>query len=302
MMLAQGVVLLTDSFDYTNGPLITVSGGTWVHHSPSGSGTGQVDVVNGRVFLDQSEAEDVNALLQGAPYPPGTNLNLYASFTVNFSSLPDGAASSYFAHFKDNTTSGFRARIFTTTNGAPAGRLRLGVGNAGASPTAVISNNLSLGSNYTVVLRYVISNATTTLWLDPASEDSPGVTATDAVPALSISAFALRQPSSINDGVGYGDLYFDNLVVGSAFADVAVVSTNGPSDRPAPGFSLVTYNVKGNGASDWSTNAPQVRAIARELQFLNPDIITFNEIPYDLSYEMTNFVAAFHTTGRKGFR
>lgn len=59
------------------------------------------------------------------------------------------------------------------------------------------------------------------------------------------------------------------------------------------GFSLVTYNVAGNGAGDWSTNAPQVRAIARQLQFLNPDFITFQEIPYDLRYEMTNFVTAF---------
>ncbi len=60
-----------------------------------------------------------------------------------------------------------------------------------------------------------------------------------------------------------------------------------------PGFSLLTYNVKGNGATDWSTNAPQLQAIARQLQYLQPDIITFNEIPWDLKYEMTNFIAAF---------
>ena len=58
-------------------------------------------------------------------------------------------------------------------------------------------------------------------------------------------------------------------------------------------LSLLTWNVKGNGATNWSTNAPQVRAIARKLQYLNPDIITFQEIPYDLSYEMTNFINAF---------
>jgi endonuclease/exonuclease/phosphatase family metal-dependent hydrolase len=59
------------------------------------------------------------------------------------------------------------------------------------------------------------------------------------------------------------------------------------------GFSLVTYNIAGNGATDWSTNAPQVQAIARQLQYLNPDFITFQEIPFDLRYEMTNFVTAF---------
>ena len=60
-----------------------------------------------------------------------------------------------------------------------------------------------------------------------------------------------------------------------------------------PGVSLLTYNVKGNGALDWSTNAAQVQAIARQLQYLQPDIITFNEIPFDLRHEMTNFISAF---------
>jgi endonuclease/exonuclease/phosphatase family metal-dependent hydrolase len=56
------------------------------------------------------------------------------------------------------------------------------------------------------------------------------------------------------------------------------------------GFTLMTWNVSGNGASDWSTNAPQVQAIGRQVAALNPDVITFNEIPRSKTYEMTNFV------------
>lgn len=50
-------------------------------------------------------------------------------------------------------------------------------------------------------------------------------------------------------------------------------------------IKILTYNVAGNNtgtatnAADWSTNAPQVQAIGRELMYLQPDIITFNEIP-----------------------
>ena len=50
-------------------------------------------------------------------------------------------------------------------------------------------------------------------------------------------------------------------------------------------INLLTYNVAGNSsgtatnAADWSTNAPQVQAIGRELVYLNPDLVTFNEIP-----------------------
>src|ERR1041384_7632925 len=51
--------------------------------------------------------------------------------------------------------------------------------------------------------------------------------------------------------------------------------------------------MEGNGATNWTTNAPQVRAIARQLQYLNPDILTLNEIPNQFTYEMTNFMAAF---------
>ena len=57
--------------------------------------------------------------------------------------------------------------------------------------------------------------------------------------------------------------------------------------------SLLQYNVKGNGAPDWSTNSPQVQAIGRELTYLNPDIITFNEIPDNMKDEMTNWANGF---------
>lgn len=56
---------------------------------------------------------------------------------------------------------------------------------------------------------------------------------------------------------------------------------------------LMTYNVKGNGSTDWSTNAVQVQAIGREILYLNPDVITFNEIPYTNTWQMVNWVTAY---------
>lgn len=84
-------------------------------------------------------------------------------------------------------------------------------------------------------------------------------------------------------------------VAGSTNSQTATLTVNlpsSPSDSTNT-ISLLTYNVKGNGATDWSTNSAQVQAIGRQLQYLNPDIITFLEIPYDLSYEMTNFVNVY---------
>jgi len=78
-------------------------------------------------------------------------------------------------------------------------------------------------------------------------------------------------------------------------------SFNGPSGplvtvtegNPTSALTLLTYNVSGNGAADWSTNSPQVQAIGRQMRYLQPDVVTFNEIPMDRTWEMTNFVAAY---------
>ena len=61
----------------------------------------------------------------------------------------------------------------------------------------------------------------------------------------------------------------------------------------APQITVLTCNTSGNGTTNWSTNAPQVRAIGRELVYLNPDIITFQEIPFTNTWQMANWMKAF---------
>jgi endonuclease/exonuclease/phosphatase family metal-dependent hydrolase len=65
--------------------------------------------------------------------------------------------------------------------------------------------------------------------------------------------------------------------------------------QPALAISLLTYNVHGNCscASNWNISLPQVAAQGREVMYLQPDIITFVEIPQPYTYQMTNFVNAF---------
>ena len=62
---------------------------------------------------------------------------------------------------------------------------------------------------------------------------------------------------------------------------------------PNTSVTLLTYNVKGNGTTNWSTNTAQVQAIGRQLTFLQPDLVAFNEIPYTNTYQMANWVTAF---------
>lgn len=453
---ANASIVLSDSFDYTNGSIVTNSGGVWTTHSGI---TGQVQVVSNRVLLSQTNTEDIDAQLAGQPYPATTNVLLYARFMINFAVLPTGAGT-YFAHFKDATATGFRDKIFATTNGVPAGFFRIGVANAANSGFGVIDSDLRLNTDYLVVSRYAPSNATSTLWLNPSDESDPGLAAADSATTLSITSFALRE--SLSGGDGMGTLFLDDLRIGTSFSDVipssapritvepqsqmviegsnvtfsvaatgvqplsyqwlfngtnldgatnssltliavttndagpysvtitnavgstnsqdavltvvpfseppmitgepqsqivnagenvaftveamgdppltyqwrfngaviagatdstfslfsvtasqtgtyvVTVSNNGGSTNslPAmltvnavaqqfPALSYVIYNMEGNGATNWTTNSLQVQAIARELQYLNPDIITLNEIPNQFTYEMTNFIAAF---------
>ena len=372
---AGAVLLLNDSFDYSDGPLVTVSGGLWAHHS--GSVTGEVAVASGRVLLSEANTEDVNTPLAGQPYPSSGATNVfYAGFTVKFTSLPSGGGA-YFAHFKDSST-GFRARIWALTGGAATGKFRLGISSAsGSAISATNPVDLSLNTDYTVVTRLINSNSST-LWINPTSESDAGVSTSDSPSAFTAVGYALRE------NTGEGALNLDNLRVGTSFADVvssgsqppAITSqsqnqtvTNGANvtfratatgtpplgfqwqftpasgagtqgtNLPgatssnltlaaatsaqagyysvevtnaagsalsdpialnvwaglAPAFSYLTYNTHGNGLTNWSTNMWHVQAIGRQMQYLDPDIITFNEIPVtnNCTAQMADFVAAF---------
>lgn len=58
-------------------------------------------------------------------------------------------------------------------------------------------------------------------------------------------------------------------------------------------LSVLTYNVSGNGTTDWSTNSLQVQAIGRQMLYLQPDVVTFLEIPFTNTWQMAAFVQAF---------
>src|SRR5438093_1103388 len=65
------------------------------------------------------------------------------------------------------------------------------------------------------------------------------------------------------------------------------------SATPLHALTLFHYNAHGNSVTNWTTNSAQVKAIGRQVAYLQPDVVDFNEIPLDYTYEMTNFVKAF---------
>jgi endonuclease/exonuclease/phosphatase family metal-dependent hydrolase len=65
---------------------------------------------------------------------------------------------------------------------------------------------------------------------------------------------------------------------GTNLSDSAILTVLRPA-RLTPALSVLNFNAMGNSDGDWTTNNAQVRALGRIVQFLNPDIITFQEIP-----------------------
>ena len=91
-----------------------------------------------------------------------------------------------------------------------------------------------------------------------------------------------------------GNVYFVTItnVAGSTNSQAATLTVRvlPPTNDT---LTVMTYNVKGNGVADWSTNTAQVQAIGRQLIYLRPDVITFNEIPRTNMWQMPNWMTAF---------
>ncbi|HON08126.1 MAG TPA: hypothetical protein PLW02_08530, partial [Verrucomicrobiota bacterium] len=217
-ILLQATVILDEPFDYPDGALIQVSNSQWVHHS--GNTSNEVDVSNGKVNLSQAESEDVHCLLNGFPY---TNITVYLSFYVNFTSL--SGTGDYFLHLKTEGMN-FRAKVFATTRGAATGKFRLGISNSDNN-FSTIPSDLALNTEYKVVVKYNCATAESVIWLNPISEISTinRADAIDSTTPTSIYAVSLRQSS------GIGILTIDNLKIGDKFTDIAGSQsvTNPPS-------------------------------------------------------------------------
>lgn len=209
---ARATVLVGETFTYSDGALTNVSGNAWVGFSGN---TTQLNVSNGQAVVSGGLTQDVGINLAT---PGASNGVIYAAFDVNFTSWPTGAGA-YFAVFKDNTTSHFRARVMVTND---SGSVRIGIANASspssAAGVAFEATTLSLGTTYRVVVRYDQSGTApvATLWVNPTLESDPSVSASDVVGApifIPITQFALRQ-SNAQQGI----VTVDNLLIATSLA------------------------------------------------------------------------------------
>ncbi len=221
MVTPSSSVLIYDPFEYPDGSLLTNSAFLWDNRS----GTyGQCQVTNHQLQITSAQTEDVVCRFPSGPCAKSNGLVLYASFRMNFQSLPKPSPGC-FAHFAGGSS--LRGRVYAATADAFAGGFHLFVSNGSNTAPNEFFAVLSTNTTYTVITRYDIDSATSTLWVNASSEKDIAVTATDPQSPLSITSFGFRQDTDLGATVRIHDLR-----VGLSFADV--VPGTGPNPNRIP--------------------------------------------------------------------
>jgi hypothetical protein len=235
-------LVFADDFNYTSFPvspnaLYQADGSPW--NSVSGTSY-EVQVTNGLVYLNHTNTEDVAAPLTNAPYFPSNAVVFYTRFTVNFSFLPSSAGN-YFLHLSSSTndTLNFRCRVFAQTNGAADGSFRLALSINAAAASVQFPLDLDLNTTYTVVTRYNSATSESTLWVNPNTESSPSVSATDQLTTSTVGAISLRETT------GIGDLAIGSMRIGTQFTDVITPTAPTPEN-------LQVTRIDGNIVLSWN--------------------------------------------------
>ena len=237
-------IMRSDDFNRPNGPLVALDG-NWLSNGGTGGTNGQqMQIVNNKVRVTESESEDVSTEIpanSAATYAPSSGMIFYVAMKVTLTALPNSAGT-YFAHFRDSGN-GFRCRIWVATSGAAPGTYRVGIVNAAASIAAnqLIPTDLALNQTHLLVARYNVGTGECKLWLNPASEGSAASTASDAPQTLTVEAFTFRS------NAGEGTVCVDDLKIGTSFTDVV---------QAAP---ALTISATGNNVTiSWPTTAGYV--------------------------------------------
>jgi hypothetical protein len=254
-------VVFIEHFDYAaNVKLFDYAAGLWVRRNSSAQNVNLMtapDALAGYV-RPKSNADDGAARLAGAPYRPGSGSLLYTKFTASWVDLGAGDvlvtnSNGGFVHLANNATaaSTLFAKVATTTNNVPEGSFRLALNdlNNQYQPNANVDIPEPAPSSgpYTVIVRYDVDTAQSTLWINATTEADPSATSQDQATPENISFIGLRQD------LGFGYIYIDDLKVVLAVkptitsvsqpagGNVDIYFSAGPGDVPSS-FSVVAAN------------------------------------------------------------
>ncbi len=228
----QGL-LIQESFSGPDAPVVSLPG--WATHSGQPE---QMQTADGALRLTEEDTEDVHLEIPGQPFSADGEAELFAAFNLALRAMASGSGN-YFAHFKGQSKTAFRGRLYLRPVENDAEKFQLGVLPGSSGNPSYAADLLALGQNYRVVLGYQVKSERTRLWLNPLEKTStPDAESQETTSAIDITSFAFRQSSS--NGNGIGELAIDNLAVGTNLESVLTSTTPPPPEPPLPSISIET--------------------------------------------------------------
>jgi hypothetical protein len=230
MVRSNASVVFVDRFDYQSGNILTEDApNLWTRRNTAAqtvylrSATSLFDGVSKVAHVrPNAGAEDLAGRIL-ATYGAGSRAVLYTRFTATFADLTGGntitnvnGESPFFRlSFERTATTDFTCFVavqdlsdgvtsgeftFLTANGVPAGPFTQWPANF-QKPEGISS------LTKTIITRYDVATAKTTLWLDATTETDPHIGGSDAQPVTPIGYVGLFQER------GNGDIYIDDMTV-----------------------------------------------------------------------------------------
>jgi hypothetical protein len=259
MVLPASHVVFSEHFDYPlNTSILNSSPCFWVRRNSSAQS------VNFRTYSSDAQAwirpksgaDHGAAPLAHGPYTAGSGTVLYTMFKAQWIDVGDapvvGDSDGAFILLAPTASANADqlVRIATLTNGVPDGYFRLLLSNGGSTFTPYTLLDLSVWGVYNIVVRYDVDTAKSTLWIDAASETSPGVSATDTQDPSSVGYVAIRQELNM------GNILVDDLKV------VAISKPTLTSITPPSGGGVDIYFTGGAGDTDTDFEVERAASIA----------------------------------------
>ncbi len=164
------------------------------------------------------------------------------------------------------------------------------------SNTASKYTRFQYTTNGTDFIDHVVITMPAETWVNEQSISLEGVPGVENNPAFKFRFVTEFQ----NTATGLGSAGYVPSASGSSYGtngtlrfDLVMVSGDPLLPDVNQTVKLLNYNVWGASATNWTTNTPQVQAIGRQLAYLTPDVVTFQEIPNIGLTNMPNIIATY---------
>jgi hypothetical protein len=225
---ASATKFWTESFTYSDqalgaAPVGSVNAVTgWYTHSSGGNLGGSptdIQIISGVANASHTnQPDDSRPFGAGYSITTGASDKTYACFSLYVPTMTSMLTTyQYFAHFKDNLTTGttFTCKLYTAGIASDPTHFNLAINNTvTAGPYQPWTSPLSFDTWYTIAMLYDGATGISKLWVNPADETSPSVSANDPVlTGRLLGAFGLREISNSSAGT----YRVDDISVGTTF-------------------------------------------------------------------------------------